>query len=168
MLCAIDARSIDRLKSQYCYPITLKFRNTNIEQIVSTDIIIYHNNRYTRCVTLAPPSYSKILITIIPKLIGIICYAVQQSARPDALHLHDVYGVHIFGYHRRSRDNSTTVSILFLRHHVIKTVIYRFQANNIVILVTTDTFLHVLNTLRLLIVFGTLACLLMLSVFHFS
>lgn len=37
LLCAIDARSIDRLKSQYCYPITLKFRDTNIEQIVSTD-----------------------------------------------------------------------------------------------------------------------------------
>ncbi|KAE9537423.1 hypothetical protein AGLY_006446 [Aphis glycines] len=70
LLCAIDARSIDRLKSQYCYPITLKFRDTNIEQIVST---------------------------------------VQQSARSDALHLHDVYGVHIFGYYRRSRDNSTTV-----------------------------------------------------------
>lgn len=35
LLCAIDARSIDRLKSQYCYPITLKFRDTNIEQIVS-------------------------------------------------------------------------------------------------------------------------------------
>lgn len=35
LLCAIDARSIDRLKTQYCYPITLKFRDANIEQIVS-------------------------------------------------------------------------------------------------------------------------------------
>lgn len=35
LLCAIDARSIDRLKAQYCYPITLKFRDANIEQIVS-------------------------------------------------------------------------------------------------------------------------------------
>jgi hypothetical protein len=55
-----------------------------------------------------------LIIIIIPKLIGTVCYAVQQSARPDALHLHDVYGVYIFGYYRGSRDNSTAVSILLL------------------------------------------------------
>lgn len=43
LLCAIDARSIDRLKSQYCYPITLKFRDSNIEQIVSISAMYRYN-----------------------------------------------------------------------------------------------------------------------------
>jgi len=35
---------------------------------------------------------------------------VQQSTRPDALFVHDVYGVHIFGHHRRARDYFAAVS----------------------------------------------------------
>lgn len=52
LLCAIDARSIDRLKAQYCYPITLKFRDTNIEQIVSVIKIYKYKmlKKVQRCV----------------------------------------------------------------------------------------------------------------------
>lgn len=36
---------------------------------------------------------------------------VQQSPRQDALFLHDVYSVYLFGHYRRPRNNSTIVSI---------------------------------------------------------
>eukprot|EP00102_Acyrthosiphon_pisum_P023590 XP_016660800.1 PREDICTED: adenylate cyclase type 5 isoform X3 [Acyrthosiphon pisum] len=72
LLCAIDARSIDRLKSQYCYPITLKFRDTNIEQIYSKvpDRMLYTYMTCTVCIYSAITAGHVIILPLSYLLLG--------------------------------------------------------------------------------------------------
>ncbi|XP_025408050.1 adenylate cyclase type 5 isoform X1 [Sipha flava] len=72
LLCAIDARSIDRLKSQYCYPITLKFRDPSIEQIYSKvpDRMLYSYMTCTVCIYLAITAGHVIILPLSYLLLG--------------------------------------------------------------------------------------------------
>lgn len=98
LLCAIDARSIDRLKTQYCYPVTLKFRDINIEQKVYKKLIGIETRGNVVVVRKAFTNLNRFS-------------TVQQSARQNALFLHDLYSVYLFGHYRWARNNSTIVSI---------------------------------------------------------
>ncbi|XP_050521828.1 adenylate cyclase type 5 isoform X2 [Daktulosphaira vitifoliae] len=76
LLCAIDARSIDRLKAQYCYPITLKFKDPNIEQVYSKepDRMLHSYMACTVCIYCAITAGHIIVLPLTYLLIG--CLAI--------------------------------------------------------------------------------------------